>query len=63
MDGVKHFAKFLAEEFKKQNLNKIKAKHLIEYVEQMQEWGYSKSYVNNEFIYGKVLRRYYGRRK
>ncbi|MBE6091132.1 MAG: site-specific integrase [Clostridium beijerinckii] len=45
MDGVKHFAKFLAEEFKKQNLNKIKSKHLLEYVEQMQEWGYSKSYV------------------
>lgn len=45
MDGVKHFAKFLAEDFKKQNLNKIKAKHLQTYVEQMQEWGYSKSYI------------------
>jgi site-specific recombinase XerD len=44
-DGVQHFAKFLAETYKKQNLNKIQAKHLQGYVEQMQEWGYSKSYV------------------
>lgn len=44
-DGMNHFAKFLAETFKKQNLNKIEDKHLQSYVEQMQERGYSKSYV------------------
>lgn len=44
-DGMNHFAKFLAETFKKQNLNKIESKHLQGYVEQMQETGYSKSYV------------------
>lgn len=44
-DSVKYFAKFLAENFRKQNMNKIKAKHLQIYVEQMQEWDYSKSYV------------------
>lgn len=43
-DGMNHFAKFLAETFKKQNLNKIESKHLQAYVEQMQESGYSKSY-------------------
>lgn len=37
--------KFLAETFKKQNLNKIENKHLQAYVEQMQESGYSKSYI------------------
>ncbi|MEG1285268.1 MAG: tyrosine-type recombinase/integrase [Romboutsia sp.] len=44
-DGMNHFAKFLAESFKKQNLNKIEDKHLQVYVEQMQESGYSKSYI------------------
>lgn len=44
-DGMNHFAKFLAETFKKQNLNKIENKHLQAYVEQMQESGYSKSYI------------------
>lgn len=44
-DGVNHFAKFVAEAFKKQNLNKIEIKHLEAYVEQMKECGYSKSYV------------------
>ena len=44
-DGMNHFAKFLAEAFKKQNLNKIEDKHLQSYIEQMQESGYSKSYV------------------
>lgn len=44
-DGMNHFAKFLAETFKKQNLNKIEDKHLQSYVEQMQESGYSKSYI------------------
>ena len=44
-DGVNHFAKFLAGAFKKQNLNKIKAKHLEAYAEQMKESGYSKSYI------------------
>ncbi|MGG7179460.1 hypothetical protein ACQPU1_17995 [Clostridium paraputrificum] len=28
-DGMNHFAKFLAETFKKQNLNKIENKHLL----------------------------------
>lgn len=36
-DALNHFAKFLAEGFKKQNLNKIEPKHLEAYVEQMQE--------------------------
>lgn len=44
-DGVKHFAKFMAEAFKKQNLNRIENKHLEVYVEQMIEAGYSKSYI------------------
>lgn len=44
-DGVEHFAKFLTEVYRKQNMNKIEAKHLQSYVEQMQEIGYSKSYV------------------
>lgn len=44
-DGMEHFAKFLAEVYRKQNLNKIQDKHLQAYVEQMQELGYSKSYV------------------
>lgn len=44
-DGMNHFAKFLAETFKKQNLNKIEDKHVQAYVEQMQESGYSKSYI------------------
>ncbi len=44
-DGMEHFAKFMAETYRKQNLNKIQDKHLQAYVEQMQELGYSKSYV------------------
>lgn len=44
-DGVKNFAKFIADAFKKQNLNNIKPKHLYEYVEFMQDMGYSTSYV------------------
>jgi len=40
-DGMNHFAKFLAETFKKQNLNKIESKHLQAYSEQMQESGYT----------------------
>lgn len=44
-DGVKHFAKYMAEAYKKQNLNRIRPAHLEGYVEQMQESGYSKSYV------------------
>ncbi|GAA0086289.1 hypothetical protein UT300007_27280 [Clostridium sp. CTA-7] len=44
-DGMNHFAKFLSESFKKQNLNKIEDKHLQAYVEQIQESGYSKFYI------------------
>lgn len=44
-DGVKHFAKYLAECYHKKNLNKIKEIHLQGYVEAMQESGYSRSYV------------------
>lgn len=44
-DGVKNFAKFMADAFKKQNLNNIKSKHLYGYVEFMQDIGYSTSYV------------------
>mgnify|MGYP001236394622 FL=1 len=44
-EGVKHFAKFTAETFNKQNLNNIRNNHLEAYVEQMQEAGYSASYV------------------
>lgn len=44
-DGVKNFAKFIADAFKKQNLNNIKPKHLYAYVEFMQDMGYSTSYV------------------
>ncbi|MGK0466987.1 tyrosine-type recombinase/integrase [Clostridium sp.] len=44
-DGVKHFAKYVAEEYKKQNLNNIKPMHLEGYVQAMQELGYSTSYV------------------
>lgn len=44
--GVEHFAKYLAEVYHKQNMNKISAKHLEGYVEQMKEWQYSKSYIS-----------------
>lgn len=44
-DGVKNFAKYMADAFKKQNLNNIKPKHLYAYVEFMQDIGYSTSYV------------------
>lgn len=44
-DGVKNFAKYIADAFKKQNLNNIKPKHLHSYVEFMQDIGYSTSYV------------------
>lgn len=44
-DGVKHFAKFLAVAYKKQNMNNISNKHLESYVEQAQEAGYSTSYI------------------
>lgn len=44
-DGVKNFAKFMADAFKKQNLKNIKAKHVYAYTEFMQEMGYSTSYV------------------
>ncbi len=44
-DGVKHFAKFMAETYKKQNLTKIENKHLAAYIEQMMECGYSNSYI------------------
>lgn len=44
-DGVKHFAKYVAEVYKKQNLNTIKPMHLYGYVECMQEVGYSPSYI------------------
>lgn len=46
-DRVKNFAKFIADAFKKQNLNNIKPKHLYAYVEFMQDVGYSTSYVIN----------------
>lgn len=46
-DGVKHFAKFIAEAYKKQNLNKIENKHLEAYIEQMIEVGYAKSYISS----------------
>lgn len=45
INGVEHFAKFLAEVYKKQNMNRIQPKHLQAYAEQMQEMGYSKSYI------------------
>src|SRR5690554_6769857 len=44
-DGVKHFAKFIAETYKKQNLNRIENKHLEEYAQQMREAEYSNSYI------------------
>ena len=58
-DGVKNFAKFLADAFKKQNLNNIKPKHLYAYVEFMQDLGYSASYVTTNlssirFFYDQV---------
>ena len=43
--GVQHFAKFTIECFRKQNFNRIEPKHMQAYVEQMQEAGYSKSYI------------------
>lgn len=43
-DGAKNFAKFMADAFKKQNLNNIKPKHLYAYVEFLQDMGYSTSY-------------------
>lgn len=46
-DGVKHFAKFMAEVYKKQNLNRIENKHLEAYIEQMIEAGYAKSYISS----------------
>lgn len=58
-DGVKNFAKFLADEYKKQNLNNIKPKHLYGYVEFMQDLDYSTSYVTTNlsairFFYDQV---------
>lgn len=58
-DGVKNFAKFMADAFKKQNLNNIKPKHLYAYVEFMQDVGYSTSYVTTNlsafrFFYDQV---------
>ncbi|MEY8285637.1 site-specific integrase [Lachnospiraceae bacterium 50-23] len=44
-DGVNHFAKFLAGSYNKQNMNNIRNEHLQAYVEQMQEAGYSSSYI------------------
>lgn len=44
-DGVKHLGKFLAESYNKQNMNNINNKHLEAYVEQMQDVGYSTSYI------------------
>ncbi len=44
-DGVKHLGKFLAESYNKQNMNNIENKHLEAYVEQMQDAGYSASYI------------------
>lgn len=58
-DGVKNFAKFIADAFKKQNLNNIKPKHLHSYLEFMQDVGYSTSYVTTNlsairFFYDQV---------
>lgn len=58
-DGVKNFAKFMADAFKKQNLNNIKPKHLHAYTEFMQDRGYSTSYVTTNlssirFFYDQV---------
>ncbi|MGL4912627.1 MAG: tyrosine-type recombinase/integrase [Romboutsia sp.] len=58
-DGVKNFAKYMADAFKKQNLNNIKPKHLYGYVEFMQDIGYSTSYVTTNlsavrFFYDQV---------
>lgn len=58
-DGVKNFAKYMADAFKKQNLNNIKPKHLYTYVEFMQDVGYSTSYVTTNlsafrFFYDQV---------
>lgn len=58
-DGVKNFAKFMADVFKKQNLNNIKPKHLYAYVEFMQDIGYYTSYVTTNlsairFFYDQV---------
>ncbi|MGL5153295.1 MAG: tyrosine-type recombinase/integrase [Clostridium sp.] len=58
-DGVKNFAKYMADAFKKQNLNNIKPKHLYGYVEFMQDMGYSTSYVTTNisairFFYDQV---------
>lgn len=44
-DGAKHFAKFLAVVYKKQNMNNISNQSLEAYVEQSQESGYSTSYI------------------
>jgi site-specific recombinase XerD len=44
-DGVKHFGKYIAEAYKKQNLNTIKPMHLHGYVEAMRESRYSSSYI------------------
>lgn len=58
-DGVKNFGKFMADAFKKQNLNNIKPKHIFAYVEFMQDMGYSTSYVTTNlsavrFFYDQV---------
>lgn len=58
-DGVKNFAKYLVDSFKKQNLNNIKPRHLYAYVEFMQDMGYSTSYVTTNlssirFFYDQV---------
>lgn len=58
-DGVESFAKFMADAFKKQNLNNIKPKHLYAYVEFMQDLNYSTSYVTTNlsairYFYDKI---------
>lgn len=58
-DGVKNFAKYMADVFKKQNLNNIKPKHLYAYTEFMKDMGYSTSYVTTNlsairFFYDQV---------
>lgn len=55
-DAMLSFSKFLAVEYKKQNITKIKNKHIEEYVLHMQKQGYSTSYVTTNLS---AIRYYY----
>lgn len=43
--GVEHFAKFLAETYKEEDITSVSNEHIESYVKQMQKTGYSVGYI------------------